>query len=322
MTRGGEANDRAAAWIVAKEGGVWNEQRQAELDAWLAEADGNKAAYWRLKHGWREVDRISALGRGNEPDSYEPRRWRWRAPLAIAASLAIVAVAGQWMLAQRADSRAAVTTATFDTPVGGKQLTGLPDGSRIQLNTDSVVRTAFGGHAREVWLDKGEAFFEVAHLEGRPFVVHAGNRRITVLGTKFAVRRDHGRVIVSVLEGRVRIDQVDGSRELRSATITRGDVAIGQGDATLVTSRSETRVESNLAWRTGMLDFDRTSLGDAAAEFNRYNAKQIVIADPAVAGIRIGGSFPANKPRSFAALLHNAYGLRVEENAEAIKISD
>src|ERR1044072_5175474 len=62
MTRAQIANDRAADWIIRRQSGCWSDADQADFDGWLAEADGNKAAYWRLKHSWREADRIGALG--------------------------------------------------------------------------------------------------------------------------------------------------------------------------------------------------------------------------------------------------------------------
>ena len=68
MSRAREAEDRAAQWILAQEDEGWTESDQAGLDSWLAQSDGHKAAYWRLKHSWREADRIAALGGGrSEP---------------------------------------------------------------------------------------------------------------------------------------------------------------------------------------------------------------------------------------------------------------
>ncbi|MBY8821225.1 FecR family protein [Sphingomonas colocasiae] len=319
MSRVQQANDRAAAFLIAQEEGNWSATDKAALDAWLAESDGNRAAYWRLKHSWREADRIGALG-PVVSEIVEPRApRRWWLPSAIAASLVLMVGAG-YMIAH--EPTPAIRTLAYETPVGGRRLIGMADGSRVQLNTASTVRTAVTDNAREVWLDKGEAYFEVSHREGRPFVVHAGDRQITVLGTKFSVRRDAGKVTVSVLEGRVRVDEVDGGRDMRSAIISRGDIAFAEGDATLVTARSEARVEGALAWRTGMLSFDQTSLSDVAAEFNRYNSKPMVVTDADAGAIRIGGLFPASKPEVFARLLRDAYGVKVTETPEAIKISN
>jgi transmembrane sensor len=322
MSRAQEASNRAAAFIVAQEEGGWSEADQASLDAWLAEEDGNKAAYWRLKHSWREADRIGALGRGViEEEEPRPKR-RWWVPASIAASLVALVGAGYLVTTDQPDSAPAAPTVAYKTPVGGGKLVGLSDGSRIQLNTASVIRTSVTADRREVWLDKGEAYFEVRHLDSQPFIVHAGNRQVTVLGTKFSVRRDGDRVTVSVLEGRVRVDEIAGAKEVRSSIITGGDIAIARGDATLVTAKSEDRVEDALSWRTGTLTFDQTSLSEIAAEFNRYNTKPLVVADSAAASMRIGGSFPANKPGEFVQLLRDAYGLKVTESATEIKISN
>jgi len=328
MSRARQTNMEAADWLIARQDGPLSPEEQARFEAWMAASDGNKAAYWRLEYGWEQADRIGALGPDlGEPDE-EPRpapRPRWWLPTAIAASIALVV--GSW---QFATQRASMTTGrpvpvasaqSFTTPVGGKRLVGLADGSRIQLNTQSKVRTAITPARRQVWLDQGEAFFEVAHRKDQPFIVYAGDRQITVLGTKFSVRRDGGKVVVSVLEGRVRVDEVKDNRLMRSSIIVGGDIAMAEGAATLVTARSEEKVESALSWRTGMLTFDEKPLPAIAAEFNRYNARKLVLEGQPVAAIRITGTFPSDKPDAFARLLRDAYGLAVEENENEIRVS-
>lgn len=324
MSRASLANERAAQWIIHQEDGEWSEADQAEFEVWLDETEGNKAAYWRLKHTWREADRIGALGRGGADNAdvisdHRIRRW-WLAPT-IAASIAATVGIGVVTLRPFSEPTPTIAAGEYATAVGRQKTVGFPDGSRVQLNTASLVRASVTPKRREVWLDKGEAFFDVARDEGRPFVVHAGNRQITVLGTKFAVRRDGDKVTVTVLEGRVRVDELAGNRAVRSAIIGRGDIALARGQATLVTTRSEGRVEDALAWRGGMLRFDQTSLSEIAAEFNRYNTKQLIVNDAEARGIRIGGMFPASDPEAFVRLLRDAYGLNVEETPTTIKIS-
>lgn len=199
-----------------------------------------------------------------------------------------------------------VADATFNTPIGGRRTVPLSDGSKVEMNTATVLRTAVTDESREIWLDKGEAYFEVAHHKGRPFVVHAGSRTVTVLGTKFSVRRDGEKVTVSVVEGKVRVDDAN-AQAMPAAIITAGDVAIARGPSTLLTARSEERVENALAWRDGMLKFDQSSLGEAATEFNRYNRKRIEITDSETANIRIGGTFQASNVDAFVRLLRDAY---------------
>ena len=144
---------------------------------------------------------------------------------------------------------------------------------------------------------------------------------VTVVGTKFSVRRDGDRVTVAVIEGRVEIDDAAQPDKVPTAVISAGDVAISQGSSTLLSAKSEERVAAALGWREGILNFDHTSLTDAAAEFNRYNSKQIVIADAEAGEIRIGGTFQASNVEAFVRLLHDAYRIRVTATSNQVKLS-
>lgn len=328
-----DIQERAARWVLLRESPDWSDADQVELDGWLDQSMSHKAAYWRLEHGWREADRIGSLGAYHEARS--GARWwdrRWQA-LAIAASLLLAVGLGFHYLMPAVswpDGAHPSERTRYATPVGGRKVLTLADGSRVELNTATSVRAAVTPSRREFWLDRGEAYFDVAHAPDRPFVVHAGSRKITVLGTKFSIRRDGDRVTVSVLEGRVRIEPVDpstadeGSQEQiggRSWVITDGDVAIAEGASTLVATNSPARVETGLSWRRGILTFNQSTLASAATEFNRYNSRRIVISDPETAAIRIGGTFQARNVDAFVRLLRDAYGLQVEVEGEEMRIS-
>lgn len=335
MSRARQANDEAADFIERREMPGWTSADQARLDAWLAESYGNRAAYWRLEHSWREADRVSALGPAPAWDetgdiATAPGRWTpyWSRITALAASLALViGIASAIYLHEtpqgsvRTAAADPLPTTRFSTPVGARRIVPLADGSKVELNTASVVRASISRSGRDVWLDRGEAYFEVAHRADRPFVVHAGSRIITVLGTKFSVRRDGDQVTVSVLEGRVRV--ADVKRGTESATvIAAGDMVVARGAATLLNQKAEEQVQDALSWRSGMLTFDQSPLPSVAAEFNRYNRKHIMVRGVEASRRRVGGAFPASDPEGFARLLESAFGLQVEETADAIIISD
>lgn len=311
-----QIEDRAARFLLRRDEPGWNEADEAELDEWLGESMAHKVAFWRLEHGWAKTARLAAL-RSAAPKSSGRTipRFAWR-PVAIAASLAAIALTVGVSL-----QRSGVRAESYQTAVGGRETVPLRDGTRIELNTDTRLRVAVNSQARRVWLDRGEAYFEVSHDPGRPFVVDAGSRKVTVLGTRFSVRREGDRVTVAVVEGRVRIDPAKSAIGASPAIITGGDMILAQGSSSLIAAHSTKRVASELSWRRGVLTFDQATLAEAAAEFNRYNTKTLVIADPVAAQVRVGGAFEADNVQAFARLLHSAYGLQVEETDTAVKIS-
>lgn len=327
MSRAERASIEAADWLAAQADGPLTAEEQARFDAWLAASDGNKAAYWRMELGWEEADRVGALGQVCEEFASAPRNRPWLrewAPAAMAASVALIIsalVAGNWLMAPDRGEPVEVAAQSYSTSLGETQMVDLGEGSRLQLNTRSKLRTRFSASRREVWLDEGEAYFEVAHVEGRPFIVHAGDRQVTVLGTQFSVRRAEERVVVTVLEGRVQLDELEGRTPVRSAIITSGNIAVASGAATLVTARSDENVRQALSWREGMLVFDQEPLHAISEEFNRYNARKLVPDGQSVGSIRITGTFPSDRPDAFARLLREAYGLQVEDIGQEIRIS-
>ncbi len=207
------------------------------------------------------------------------------------------------------------------TPLGGREVVPLADGSKVELNTDTRLRASVTSASRTVWLDRGEAYFDVARDTNRPFVVIAGQRRITVLGTRFSVRRDGDDVQVKVVEGRVKIDSIEAPVAAASAVITGGEVMVTKNESALVAQRSPDEITNELAWRRGVLIMNQWTLGDAAREFNRYNRQKLIVSD-SVASIRLGGSFESGNVDAFARLLQDGFGLRVEVGRDHIVVSN
>lgn len=322
--------EEAALWLIRREGGDWSDADEGALQVWLSKETAHQAAFWRLEKGWGEADRLSALGditsapgkKRQRPVRFGIRPYARRLiPIAIAASLAASVLVAVGLHLQ--GSGASSTALQFETPRGGSETVRLADGSRIELNTATVLRATTGQRSREVWLDEGEAFFDVAHKPDQPFVVHAGPRRITVLGTRFSVRRKGEMVTVAVLSGQVRLDRAgDTQKSHHSTLVSQGDVAVSRKGDILVSYATPDRVNAALAWREGMVVFSRTPLSNAVAEFNRYGSKPIRIDDPRLADIRVGGAFRTTNSAAFLRLMQDAYGVDVRETEDAIVLTD
>jgi transmembrane sensor len=310
------AEQRAADWLETRACEDWNEARAAELEAWLAQSPAHAVAFMRLEAAWNRTARLAALPKpmrrtvvGGEP----PAR---RLALKIAAAVVVatgLGIGGS-LLAFHQEKQ------TFSTTVGGREALALGDGSKIELNTDTVLRMAEDTGQRKVWLEKGEAYFDIKHDAAHPFVVMVAGHRITDLGTKFVVRQEGGRVEVTLLEGRARLDATGGA-PAHTAVLTPGDVAIATADDMSVTRKPVKVLADELGWRRGVLVFDHTTLAAAVAEFNRYNRRKIVIADPQIAKLEIGGTFPSGDVRLFGRAARTALGLHVEDRGDKVVIS-
>lgn len=298
----------AAHWLARQNGGRWHPGLQRELDAWINADLGHRLAYLRLRRAWERADLLSGQEIARPAPRFSlPRFSTWRLAagvlLACALGAALVPDAG-WRRGEH-----------YATRTGENKTIALADGSRLTLNTGTRLRTAPEGE-RKVWLDRGEAYFDIAHDPAHPFVVEAGSSRITVLGTRFTVRRDGDSTRVLVEQGRVKLSERGVAVHIghdQEATAAAGQV-----------SRTDVAPEQTvqrLAWRDGRIVFDRTTLAVAAEEFNRYNERKLVIADPAAADLLIGGSFAPSNLDGFVRLLEQGFGLRARRGSDEIIVS-
>jgi transmembrane sensor len=314
MTDVERIKEEASLWVVREDRGL----SAAECDAlavWLDESTAHRVAYLQMQKAWGRADRLAALRAPQPMREARPGRG-FAVPrfAAIAAMLAICLGAAVWYRVASSS-----TSQTYATEIGQHQAVRLADGTRIELNTDSRLQTQVTGSARTMRLEKGEAYFDVVHDAQRPFVVFAGNRKITDIGTKFSVRLDGDQVRVLVREGEVKVETLDG-RAVAPALAEAGHAVVAQANGLLVTDRAPREVTRELSWRSGVLVFDQETLAAAAEEFNRYNHKKVVVLGKA-RDLHIGGRFRANNADIFASLIQTGMGVNVRYAGDEIIIS-
>jgi transmembrane sensor len=306
-----DAREHATEWLIRRhDHDGWNERDQVELDAWLAKSPSHMVAYLRVEAAWRRVDRLRALRRPSDDKS------RMSPLFKIAAALSIVVALGFLIMGNRP-----VPQREYVTRIGGHEIVKLDDGSQIELNTNTVLRTRTTVRARTVWLDKGEAYFQVRHDVTRPFVVFAAGHRMTDLGTKFLVRSGAKHVEVALIEGQIRFESVGTDVQGHSALMTPGDFVVATTDSMSVTKVPNQQLANQLGWRNGLLVFKHTTLENAVNEFNRYNQEKLLIADPAVARLTVYGTFRTSNLREFIEVAQAVFGLRAEVRGNTTVIS-
>jgi transmembrane sensor len=308
---------RAAQWFERRNFWKWNEQDEAAFAEWLNESFAHRAAYARVESTWKRTERLSVL----RPTAHvqtprESRRFRFLLLRAVGA-VAIVGVISAgvvWMRSRSVDE-------VYVTAVGGHETLKLADGSKIELNTNTELRARITAHERNIWLDRGEAFFQVKHDVVHPLVVFAGNRRVTDIGTSFLIRRDEVKVEVALVEGRAQVDALDGQTRAPSIQMMPGDVVIASANHVEMEKKPFSELASILSWRRGLLVFKHKTLADAAVEFNRYNGKKLVIADTAAARLQIGGTFQSDNIGDFAEVAKEVLGVHVQQRGDETVIS-
>ncbi len=341
-----QIEERAADWLVRRDAEDWTRREQQALEDWLCESARHKVAFLRLESAWAEAGRLQALAAGRPAGTLPPRTAHavadsnpdtlpdlrglsfaprdnaahrhlggWRQ--GVAATLAILALGsaawGGWQLSGR-------DQASYASAMGQLQTVTLADGSTATLSSDSRLEVRISRGERHVALARGEAFFDVARDARRPFVVESDGRRVAAVGTRFSVRRDPAAVRVVVTEGKVRLESRPGpdGRAQPVALLPAGSVATVGRNGVLVRSLSVADAERYLEWRDGFLTFDDTSLADAVAEFNRFNARKLELADATVAELRVGGNFRWSNADGFARLLERGFPVRAERHGDRI----
>jgi transmembrane sensor len=308
-----ETEKLAAQWLARSDRGLTDAENLA-LAAWLDESLLNRVAWLRLKASWTRAERLAAL-KGPALAIGTRESLRPRLLLAIAACLVLVVGCGALLV-----WRLTATEQVFATGIGRIQAIRLADGSHMELNTSTKVHADVRAARRTVTLESGEAYFDVVHDDRHPFTVYAGNRRITDLGTKFSVYRNGDDVRVLVREGRVQVDILNKPEVDAPVVAEAGHAVMSKGGETLVLAKPDRAIADDLSWRSGMLVFNQQTLTEAAEQFNRYNARELVVEGEA-RKIRIGGSFKADNVDVFVLLLHRGFGLSVNDQGKRITVS-
>jgi transmembrane sensor len=316
----------AAAW-VARQDRTLTAREQDDYLEWLREDPRHGAAVARLRHVWDHLDSLSewrpANGPVPNPDLLaQPRRrgsatWWWvGGSLAAAASVAaIFAISARRV---HITSGTAAPAAHVLRVVPGPERLTLADGSVVDLNSGGRIETAFTPGERRVRLLSGEAHFAVAKNPARPFLVEAGAISVRAVGTAFDVRLESKSVEVLVTEGKVHLERRDaampadaaptslvaGERATFDTTDPKASPAVSPADAAAV--------ERLLVWRGVRLEFADQPLSEVVAAFNLRNHQQIIIGDPELARVLVGGSFRADNVDGFVRLLGFSFGIAAE----------
>ena len=322
--------DAAVDWLMRRSAGPLSEAQARSFEAWLTQTPENRRAYEEVEWIWAAAAASEGLPRIEARRRQVLRSIEGMRPArrAIAATL-VAAIIGAGALGVHVlTGPRPLATQSFSTAVGQQATVTLPDGSVVTLNTDTLVHTRADADRRLVYLDRGQAFFKVAHDRRHPFVVQAAGRTVTALGTAFDVRVDGEALKVVLVEGKVRVESARTTRPAPGGvqahartTDSAGQTAAPVQQATEMSAGSKLVAPDDADWRLTRVDtaretswlhrqivFDDETLGDIVAEMNRYTDHKMTIDDPALARRRLSGIYMAGDLAAFSEAL-KGYGV-------------
>lgn len=301
-------NRRFASWLVESPRHVRTQLMMIALDEELSHIDPER----RIPLPDRETCAAGTVSpfrqhRAPHRPAFAALRWKWAASLVLALG-AIVASYSAW---NRSDWQ------EYETTIGEQRSLQLADGSRLHLNTSTLLAVRLTEQSREIRLLRGEALFKVHHNASRPFSVQTADATITAVGTEFNVYRGPDATKVSVLEGRVRISSV--VRAIPQAEPQRllavGEEADVDRGGRIVSQRV-TDVSTRAAWTRRQLVFKQEPLANVVMQFNRYQqAPRFRIEGEALAARKYSGIFDLDDPQSLEDLLAGESDIVLEKTA-------
>lgn len=272
---------------------------KVEVEHWILE---NKAEFSRLKYVWEksgvdpkeEPDIEKAWKRINPENRYKTGKKKLRILATrfqrIAAVLVLAIFIGAIVYNHYARSdRSQVAWLEVKNDSESARKVQLNDGTIIWLNEASEIRYPKKfDKTREVQLE-GEAFFEVKHNTKKPFVVYTKNSITRDLGTSFNIKQDNsGDVQVVVVTGSVAFSGINNKNKM--LVLTKGELGLFSAGKNSL-EKQQNKNLNFLAWKTGILSFDKMPLANVCTELTNYYKTKVKIGDDALKQLNLTADY-------------------------------
>ena len=319
--------DEAAALLVYRRAGGGADLDASILAEWLALDPQNATAWDGAQAAWSDFDEgesddILAALRADARQA-GPKR-RWSAPWVAAAAVVLLTLGGLLAISlphamrgtpgqsQVAETQAAGTT--YVAASNGVEVHVLGDGTRMTLAADSKATVVLTAARREVRLDRGRGYFDVAHDAHRPFDVSAGGQEIIALGTQFDVQLQPDQLRVVLVEGSVSVGPTKPGAKV--TVLQPGQMLVARGGVYSVTPSAD--LGEVRRWRERYVVFDNVALAEVAKTLSKSGGSELIVRDPAVGAMRISGRFNADDVARFGQSVALAYPVRVVPRGERV----
>ena len=290
---------KALEWFVLLQDKTVNADDRHAFSVWIASDPAHRLAYERAQTLWQRFDAVKP-----EYDRLRHPKLRvGRRGVVLGGVAALVLLPGAFLMSRHG------LFATYQTGVGERHSYTLADGSVVELGSYSALSVDFSDDRRQLVLHEGQAFFQVASDQARPFVVSAGGGTITALGTAFDVKLTDPAVTVSVVEHAVSVafGQID------PVQLNQGwQMTYGAEEAPLPQRADRQMVE---AWRNDRVIFEDVPLGRVLKELERYRRGRIFLTDTEIGNMPVTAIFDTRDAEAALTTIADTLPIRVLNGA-------
>lgn len=324
----------ASDWTARLDRGLTSDERDS-LERWLSIDTKNREVLNRVLEVWNKAESLSRLSSlfpepVSRSERYRPLLWATAATL---ATVTFVSVA--WVLTYEPVTPTIIPSPLqtvsddqriIETAVGERQVFTLPDGSVINLNTNTLIEANYSARRRHLTLHRGEASFDVAHDGNRAFVVRARENTVTALGTVFHLELSHdNRLELVVTDGNVIVDvpAAAGPATELPAQPARKPILVSAGEELtfglenpVVRAIDPVDVKVRLSWHEGRVVFRGETMEQVEQEISRYSNVEFVYLDESIRQEQVGGMYLEGELNEFLENLEANFNVRYQRIGE------
>ncbi|OSZ79220.1 hypothetical protein CAP35_13470 [Chitinophagaceae bacterium IBVUCB1] len=292
-------------------------QEREQVEQWAAASEANAKQLEQLRYIWAETKKLEARSSVDENIAWQNfkqriattqqtktiplgRRTYW---LRVAATLLLM-IGGSWMAYYYLYSAGSITLNSGNTVLAQT----LPDGTTVTLNKNATIKypKQFKGDTREVVLE-GEAFFDVSPDKQKPFIIHANEADVEVVGTSFNVKTNSSKTEVIVETGVVQV-----SKNLKGVVLNPKEKATVQKNAELPV-KEVMEDELHSYYRTKEFVCSNTPLSRLVPVLNEAYGVEIVIANDELNNLRLTTTFHNQSLGGILNVLSETFNIQVSK---------
>jgi len=297
---------QAINWVLRLRGHAVHPTLRQQCEVWRAAHPEHELAWQRVQSLHSELtSNLRAVPGAHiamETLENSARRLDRRQALKLLSGVALVGCAA-WL---GKDLGWQPWTADFATATGERRGFQLPDGTRLELNTDSTADLDYNSRQRLITLARGEIMVTCGRDPARPLLVRSRQGLFEGLEGRFVVRQDNDCTRLSVSSGRVVIRSHPGSDGV--------PIQVSAGQHYLVSSSTATvapplDMEAG-AWADGLIVTRNMRLADFLDEVGRYRRGYLKCA-ASIADLRLSGVFRLEDTDKLLAVLPRTLPVQV-----------